>query len=43
MWSECLEMCCVVVVEHRARMQVRPLIASAVNILKVEMSTNHAA
>lgn len=31
------------VLEHRARMEVRPLTASAVDILRVEMSTNHAA
>jgi hypothetical protein len=36
-------MCCVVVLEHRARVEVRPLTASAVDVLKVEMSTNHAA
>jgi hypothetical protein len=31
------------VLEHRARMEARPLMASAVDVLKVGMSTNHAA
>lgn len=31
------------VLEHRARMEVPPLTASAVDVLKVGMSTNHAA